>query len=476
MNYLSVQFALFLAAAVPGYYLCPPRRRPLFLLLASYTFYVLSSPLAAIGIFLATVFSFWAGELMESRETSSGEGGGRHVMAVAVSLLILYLTFYKAAGPLAHAIGGDTSEGWSGFLRRNAILPLGISYYTFKLVSYLVDVYWKKIPAERNFTAFATYVSFFPQIVAGPIQRPADFLNQVRKPSPSAEMFRSGLRRMLLGCFKKAMIADNLGYLIAQAYAAPGDPHPSSWLAFYLFPFQLYADFSALTDIAVGAARLFGIQSPENFDEPFLATSISQYWRRWHMSLTSWLTDYVFLPLRMATRTAGNWGLAFSLMVNMILIGLWHSLSWTFLVFGVLHGMFLIIDALTSKRRAKFFKTHEEFDRMANWIGPVFTFHLVAFAIVFVRAQSLTEAWEFLRRLPILSIEGTGVDASSTLHAFAGLVLWLGAWLLLRVKEHFNFNQPAVVPGWCRWVFYYATIAIIVKYGHNAEGFIYFKF
>jgi alginate O-acetyltransferase complex protein AlgI len=474
VNYLSFQFALFLAAAVPAHYLCPPYRRPQFLLLASYAFYILSSPWAALGIFLATVFSFWAGGVIESRETSAGQGAGQAAMAAAVSLLILYLSFYKTADLLAHAIGAGPSEGWAEFFRRNAILPLGISYYTFKLISYLVDVYWKKIPAERNFVAFATYVSFFPQIVAGPIQRPGDFLEQVRKPNPSAEMFRSGLRRMLLGCFKKAMIADNLGSLIAQAYAAPGEPHPTSLLAFYLFPIQLYADFSALTDIAVGTARLFGIQSPENFDEPFLATSISQYWRRWHMSLTTWLTDYVFLPLRMATRSAGNWGLAFSLIVNMILIGLWHSLSWTFLVFGVLHGVFLIIDALTSKRRAKFFKAHAEFDRLAKWIGPVFTFHLVALAMVFVRAESVMQAWDFFGRLQIFSIQGTGVDASSTLHAFAGLALWIGAWLSLRFKE--RFNQPAVVPGWCRWAFYYATIAIIVKYGHNAEGFIYFKF
>jgi len=475
VNFLSVQFALFLAIVVPGYYLCASRRRPLFLLLASYAFYILSSPLAAIGIFLATAFTFWMGAVIEAGQNEPAGNASRAPMLAAVTLLVLYLSFFKTLAPLARALNVDSaSEGWAGVLARNALLPLGISYYTFKLISYLVDVYWKKIPAERSFIAFAAYAAFFPQIVAGPIQRSGDFLEQVHKLSPSTEMFRSGLRRMLIGCFKKAVVADNLGRLMDAAYAAPGAAHPSTLLAFYLFPLQLYADFSALTDIAVGTARLFGIQSPENFYEPFLATSISQYWRRWHMSLTTWLTDYVFLPLRMATRSAGNWGLAFSLMTNMILIGLWHSLSWTFFVFGVLHGFFLIVDALTSKRRSKFFKTHTGWDRAATWVGPVFTFHLVALAMVFVRAASLGQAWDVLSRLRLLRIEDTGIGENETLYALAGLTLWFLAWVSLKLKQ--RTWSTFTVPAWGRWAFYYAVIAVIVKYGHNAEGFIYFKF
>jgi alginate O-acetyltransferase complex protein AlgI len=475
VNFLSVQFALFLAIVVPAYYLCPSRRRPLFLLLASYAFYILSSPLAAIGIFVATAFAFWMGGVIEARQNQSARGTGRAAMALAVTLLVFYLSFYKTLAPLANALGAESaSGGWVGILARNAVLPLGISYYTFKLISYLVDVYWNKIPAERSFIAFAAYAAFFPQIVAGPIQRSGDFLNQIHMLSPSTEMFKSGLRRVLIGCFKKAVVADNLGHLMDTAYAAPGAPHSSTLLAFYVFPLQLYADFSALTDIAVGTARLFGIQSPENFQEPFLATSISQYWRRWHMSLTTWLTDYVFLPLRMATRNAGNWGLAFSLMVNMVLIGLWHSLSWTFFIFGVLHGFFLIVDALTSKRRSKFFKTHTAWDCAASCAGPVFTFHLVALAMVFVRAASLEQAWDVLSRLRLQEMGGTGISDNNTLYGLAGLTLWLFAWISLKVQRR-SFKAFSV-PAWGRWAFYYAVIAMIVKYGHNAEGFIYFKF
>lgn len=475
MNYLSVQFALFLAAAVLGYYLCPRRHRPFWLLLASYAFYVLWSPLAALGILGATVFTFWIGLLVEGKQArNTSENLGRSTMALAVTLLLLYLGFYKLLGPMGDWLSGKaaTPEPWKAFLARNVALPLGISYYSFKLISYVVDVYWRKIPAERNFVAFASYVAFFPQIVAGPIQRSGDFLQQIHNLSPSPECMKSGLRRLLLGCFKKTVIADNLGLLISLAYPHSVPSHASSLAAFYLYPLQLYADFSALTDIAVGAGRLFGIESPENFNEPFLASSISHYWRRWHMSLTTWLTDYVFLPLRMATRRAGNWGLAFSLMVNMLLIGLWHAVSWTFVVFGLLHGIFLVVDALTARGRLKFFKAHARWDRAATWLGPVFTFHLVAFAMVFVRAESLPQAWDVLSRLGAPGLVSVGIFEQETRYALIGLALWI----LWSIAQKQRWMRPVQAPVWGRWAFYYSVIAMIVKYGHNAEGFIYFKF
>jgi hypothetical protein len=460
MNYLSVQFAVFLVAAVLGFHLCPRRYRALFLLLASYAFYVLSSPLATLGILVATAFAFLFGFL--SRPAPETNGSGRKVqraMAAAVTLLVLYLSLFKVLNSAAFG---------SRF-----ILPLGISYYTFKLISYIIDIYWGTIEPERNFVNFATYVAFFPQIVAGPIQRSGDFLPQIHKPSPTPEMMTRGLRRLLMGCFKKTVVADNLAVLIAQAYsshAAPG----AALAAFYLFPFQLYADFSALTDIAIGMALLFGIESPENFNAPFSATNISQYWRRWNMTLTNWLSDYVFMPLRMATRGFGNLGLVFSLMVNMILIGLWHNLSWTFLVFGVLHGIFLSVDALTAKTRSKFFKSHLELDRAGNWIGVVVTFHLVALAMVFVRADSLSNAWDVLSRVltPASQLLGLLHQGKEITYGLAGLAAW-AIFELLRRRDRLHVTAT---PVWGRWAFYYGVIGIIVKCGHNAEGFIYFKF
>ena len=471
MNYLSVQFAAFLFAAVIGFHLCRQRYRALFLLLASYAFYLFSNPLAAIGIFGATVFTFYMGPLVapEPELDGSKSNKGRRGMIVAVSALVAYLTLFKILNSAPSLFAG--LPGWASSGR--FLLPLGISYYTFKLTSYTIDVYWGTVQVERSFVAFATYAVFFPQIVAGPIQRSGDFLEQIRKPLPTPEMMKRGLRRLLLGCFKKTVVADNLGGLIQLGYlphAAPG----SALLAFYLFPFQLYADFSALTDIAIGLALLFGIESPENFNVPFLATSISQYWRRWHMTLTNWLGDYVFMPLRMATRNWGNLGLVFSLMINMILIGLWHNLSWTFLVFGVLHGIFLSVDALSAKGRSKFFKRRPGWNGAGNWAGILLTFHLVALAMVFVRAASLENAFDVLARLfaPVPQALVLMLESKEVIYGLSGLALWGLLELILR-QNRFRF---AAAPLWGRWAFYYIVIGIIIKCGHNAEGFIYFKF
>ncbi len=477
MNFLSIQFAFFLAAAVLGFYLSPPRYRPFFLLLASYIFYFLWSPAATLGIFGATVFTFLAGRAVDPDSDISMEGRrGRRIMILAVTVLVTYLGIFKALGPLHQVLASDgLHPGWlASFLQGDYVLPLGISYYSFKLISYILDVHWRKTPPARNFIEFATYVAFFPQILAGPIQRSGDFLEQIQSLSSSPEMMKSGLRRLLLGCFKKTVIADNLGVLIALLDPqTPYSAHPSTLLAVYLLPIQLYADFSALTDIAIGTGRLFGIQSPENFNEPFLASNISQFWRSWHMSLTTWLTDYVFMPLRMATRNAGNWGLAFSLLVTMALIGLWHKLTWTLLIFGLLHGVFLTVDALTMRSRSKFFKAHRGWDRPATWIGVIFTFNLVAFANVFFQAGSVAQAFSTLARLATPAIPSASLFQSKG--AVAGLV-GLGLLLAFELFQRRPRVQPWITPVWGRWAFYYAVIAIIVKYGHNAEGFIYFKF
>jgi alginate O-acetyltransferase complex protein AlgI len=480
VNFLSIQFALFLAAAVVTYHLCPPRYRHLVLLAASYAFYFISSQWVILGIFGATVITYFVGLALDPKPWNDADGNPpprMMIMGLTVGALVCYLAFFKAIVPLRPLLTNATvTPHWlATFVSANPLLPLGISYYTFRLISYVVDVYWEKIPAERNFVYFATYVAFFPHILAGPIQRSGDFLEQIRSPQITPAIMTEGLRRMLMGCFKKAVIADNLGYIIGLAYPSlPTAAPASSLLAFYLFPLQLYADFSALTDIAVGCSLLLGIRSPENFDSPFSGTSISQYWRRWHMSLTNWLKDYVFMPLRMATRSAGNWGLAASLMVNMILIGLWHNLSWTFFVFGVMHGFFLIVDATTSRARTNFFKFHPQWDQAANWIGPVFTFHLVALSSVFVRADSLPQAFDVLSRLFVFEPHFWGVlHNRETMVGLLGLALWI---LFELVRRRGWLIRLSAAPVWTRWAFYYAVIAIVIKYGHNAEGFIYFKF
>ncbi len=475
VNFLSLQFALFLAITVPLFHLCPPRGRPLYLLVASYVFYALESPVAALGLLGATGFAYVVGIVLE-RTPEEEEARRRRILTGAVAVLLAYLFFFKAL-PLAAAWLGarpDAPPGLLALLRANLMLPLGISYYTFKLLSYVIDVAWGKMPAERGFVRLAAYAAFFPQIVAGPIQRPEPFLEQLREPRPiDPAKLAEGLRRILLGCFKKAVIADNLNAFMGLSYPHGQPPEFGTQLAFYVFPLQMFADFSALTDIAVGTALLFGLDSPENFNRPFAAPSISLYWRGWHMSLTTWLTDYVFLPLRMATRTAGNAGLAFSVIANMVLIGLWHNLSWTFLCFGLAHGVFLAADALTSKRRARFYATSPAWDRATTALGPIFTYHLVAVGMVFVSAESLAQAWGVFTHLFSAPQRAFGLTLQpETRYGFAGLLAYI-AFEVLRDRGMLA-RLAAFRPA--RWALYAGVLGTIVKYGHNAESFIYYKF
>jgi len=214
-----------------------------------------------------------------------------------------------------------------------------------------------------------------------------------------------GLQRILLGFFKKFLVADILSIGVNFVY---GQLHTSTTpliLGLYLYPLQIYADFSGLSDIAIGAAWMLGIRTPENFNAPFLAPNPTEFWRRWHMTLTTLLTDYVFTPMRMAVRSLDSIGLVFSLSVTMILIGLWHGPRWTYLVFGVIHASYLAVDALTLRSRKRYYKAHPAAGRWTDWLGPVVTFHLIAVAFVFFRADSLGDAFYMLRHI------ATGIGA-----------------------------------------------------------------
>jgi len=345
------------------------------------------------------------------------------------------------------------------------IMPVGISYYTFKLIAYVLNVHWGKIEASRNLVEFAAYVSFFPQIVAGPIQRPESFFGQLPPvPAPVIE----ALPRIMWGFCKKLLIADNLAPAVSYIYAHIGDMHGAPlWIGVYLFPLQLYADFSGLTDIAIGTGRLFGITGPENFNRPFSASSISEFWRRWHMSLTSWLADFVFLPLRMTTRNWGNAGLALSITVNMVSVGLWHALTPAFLIFGLLHSAFLIVDVFTARARAKFFKHHHRWDLPASMLGCILTFHLVALSLVFFRAPHVSDALQLLSKLgggftdwalmqSVIAATGSRILAIGL--AGYGVLewaeryrphLWIAAW-------------QANAPRWGRWAIYAVSVLVLV--------------
>jgi D-alanyl-lipoteichoic acid acyltransferase DltB (MBOAT superfamily) len=452
MDFTSVYFLGFLAAAAAAGRLCPSRFRAALIAVISYAYYCTWSPKAAILLLAVTVAAYFA-----ARAIGAGKGGVRSGLAlVSICGLVAPLAVFKLAPWL------------ESLLRGPLIVPLGISYFTFKLISYVLDVYWGKIAAEKALIPFIAYVAFFPQIVAGPIQRGASFLPQTGRAANWGNVVW-GAQRVLLGLFKKFLVADNLGILVNFIYThihAPGTPLA---LGLYVYPLQIYADFSGLTDIAVGAAWMLGIESPENFDAPFSAPSPSEFWRRWHITLTGLLTDYLFTPMRLAVRNWGNPGLVLSLFVTMVSIGLWHGFRWTYALFGMLHAAYLAADALTLRARTRYFKAHPAAGRAAGWLGPVVTFHLVALAFVLFRGENVRDALHMLRHLG----EGIGApsaDFSKFMQA-EGRAIWfgLGAYAVAEIADYLRRRgrqgqATTALPPLGRWAVYYATTVAAVVY------------
>ena len=453
MDFVSIGFLVFLVAAAFTYRICPARFRAGWLLALSYAFYCSWSPSMALLLACATAWAFIAARRIES---SSSDRIRRSLMIVSVGGLVAMLALFKSASLLR------------GTLQYDLMMPVGISYYTFKLISYIVDVYWRKTAAEPRFIPFAAYAAFFPQILAGPIQRSATLLPQIHGVQPQRMPgVVLGIQRILLGVFKKLVVADNLARLVNFIYNhlyADGTP---AILGFYAYPIQLYADFSGLTDIAVGAALMLGFESPENFNAPFWAATPSEFWRRWHVTLTSWLTDYVFIPLRMATRDWGNPGLIFSLAVNLVLIGAWHAFRWSYVLFGLVHAVYLSIDALTMRARQRYYKAHPTAGRVTNWVGPVVTFHLAAAAFVVFRADHWSDAIYLLAHLG-KGMHGVSTDFLAFWQDF-GRTIWIAgaAYLLTEVADYFRRvggkqELIGVLPRWRRWTLYSCTLATAV--------------
>ena len=283
------------------------------------------------------------------------------------------------------------------------LLPLGISYYTFKLVSYLLEVFWDESAVEVRPGPFAAYVTFGPQMLSGPIQRPFDFLPQLaklRKGTLDRELFDAGLVSIIQGLMLKLLIGDRLGVFIAAVDARPDayERHVLFILA-ACYTLQLYADFNGYTKIAIGIGRLFGIESPQNFAAPFAARNIQEFWRRWHISLSSWTADYIFAPLRMASRDFGQTGLVLSLSASMIIIGLWHGFTLTFLVFGLLHAGYMSVSALTLATRQKLLAPYRWLQPLRAIAGMTFVFVLMTVSQLFWQAHSIGSAMLHVRLL-----------------------------------------------------------------------------
>lgn len=374
------------------------------LLLASYFFYgfaewkmiplMLTATLVFYGLGLAIGKNVEKNEKKASLLTTLGV-----VLGLGLLLYFKYLNFFISSfSEFFNAMGLKTH--WSLF---NILMPIGISFFTFKLISYVIEVNRAHIEPCRNLVDFALYISFFPTILAGPIDRPKAFLTQLSTGRVmNYDMASEGLKRIFWGMFMKMCVADRLSIYV-EAVFENVEHHNGTSLAFasLLYPIQMYADFAGYSEMAIGVGCLLGLRIAENFKRPFFSQNISEYWRKWHISLTGWLTDYVFMPLNIRFRNIEKWGSVFAIIITFVLIGLWHGAAWTFAIFGLYHGLLYIPLMLSGA----FFKKSK---MKKNSIGlPVFsvvlkmlgTFLLVAFGLILFRSASIGEAGMIIKKI-----------------------------------------------------------------------------
>jgi len=491
MLFNSLHFLLFFPIVTTSYFLCPHRYRWLLLLLASCYFYVVFKPIYILILFFTIVVDYFAGLLIEQ-----SQGGRRRLYLIAsICANVGVLAIFKYYNFIAQSLGSLTS--WlSPSLPTppllKILLPIGLSFHTFQSLSYTIEVYRGRQRAERFIGIFALYVMFYPQLVAGPIERPQNLLHQFReKHLFDSVRVSAGLQLMLWGFFKKVVIADRLAPFVNTVY-----DHPHSYVgvsfivATICFAFQIYCDFSGYSDIALGSAQVMGFSLMKNFDRPYFSKSISEFWKRWHISLSTWFRDYLYISLGGNRVSVPRW--FFNLFFTFLVSGLWHGANWTFVVWGALNGTYLIAEILF--RRGLGDKPHP----ISRWWSPVqvaskvtLTFVLVCFAWIFFRANTVSDA------LYIVSHLGTGLtavpyqlnnlafikmnillgrDKFEFLFAVAALCLMIGIHLLQN-----RFEIRALIhtqPRWLRWSVYYAALVIVLFFGafNESQQFIYFQF
>jgi alginate O-acetyltransferase complex protein AlgI len=494
MLFNSIQFAVFFPVVTGLYFALPHRWRWILLLTASCYFYMAFVPIYIIILCLTIVVDYFAGLFI------AGSEGRRRRLFLILSLITnlgilgvfkYYNFFISSIAEVGRAVGSPFA-----LPALSLLLPIGLSFHTFQAMSYTIEVYRGRQPPERHFGIYALYVMFYPQLVAGPIERPQHLLHQFREVHQfDGARVRRGLTLMAWGLLKKVVIADRLAPIIDLAYTHPGDYSGAALaLATIGFAFQIYCDFSGYSDMALGSAEVMGFRLIRNFNSPYLAPSTADFWRRWHISLSSWFRDYLFLPLSYRLMRAFErdvrlgvggdvWVYGAATMITMFLCGLWHGAAWTFVIWGLLHGFYLSFGFATRRVR------EQAVTRATGWLPAavvtsgrvVVTFLLVCVAWVFFRAPSVHAAGEILSK----SVAGwRGVPGTRVLLDDPASGLWLA--LLLAVVLWVEEKEPrhdarawlAARPPMVRWMVYSAMGLTILLFGQldQQQPFIYFQF
>lgn len=476
MLFNSFEFIIFFPLVTFLFFVIPYRFRWVLLLAASCAFYAFFKWEYIFILLFTIVIDYIAGIWIDRTQ------GSQRKMALAISLianvgvLALFKYYYfiiDNVNSISFRLNGAHYDPLWKF-----ILPIGLSFHTFQAMSYTIEVYRGNQKVETNFGIYALYVMFYPQLVAGPIERPQNVIHQFyQKFDFDYDRVKSGLRLMLWGMFKKVIIADNLSVFVSQVYGDVGKYQGLPLLIATLFySIQIFCDFSGYSDIALGSARVMGFKLMKNFNRPYSAKSISEFWKRWHISLSTWFRDYLYIPL--GGNRVSTYQKYFNLFFVFLISGLWHGASWNFVVWGALHGFYQIVGQLTKNIQAKFFGFFGE--KLGGILQNIITIGLVVFAWIFFRATKFSDAKYVIKNM----FAPSNLSLKEIIHQIGtqNLIVVLVGILILEIVQWLQSRKDMSMwvenrPTWQRWGIYYFFLFFILTFGYFGEvQFIYFQF
>lgn len=471
MLFNSIEFLVFLPIVFALYWALKRRGQNILLLIASYVFYGWWD-----WRFLSLIVGSSIVDFIVAKHLHASEDKRKRNLLLGISLAVnlgalgffKYFDFFIKSFIELMASAGLSADPFT--LR--IVLPVGISFYTFQTLSYTIDIWRRQMEPTEDVIEFFAFVSFFPQLVAGPIERASHLLGQFAdKRRFDLARASDGCRQILWGFTKKVVIADRLAPVVSSVYSDPDAPVEALVVATLFFAFQIYCDFSGYSDIALGTARLFGFELMQNFDTPYFSRNVSEFWKRWHISLSTWFRDYVYIPLG-GSRTSKPRQL-WNTFVTFTLSGLWHGANWTFVVWGALHALFYVPTVVFGKGEVPKGRAHK-IPTPRELLAIVVTFTAVCFGWIFFRAESVTHAFSIIGRILTLHDLGGGLPGGWA--ACSGLILGLATieWFQ-RAKPH--GLEIASLPRAARWLIYYGCVGALVLLGRfSYEPFIYFQF
>lgn len=481
MLFNSLTFAIFFPLVTGLYFLLPPRWRNWMLLFASCAFYMAFIPVYILILLVTILIDYAAGIYIEQ-----AQGRKRKlwlIASIASTCLVLFVfKYFDFASQNLSALARFLD--WNYPVKvLNIILPIGLSFHTFQSLSYVIEVYRGHQKAESRFGIYALYVMFYPQLVAGPIERPQNLLHQFDEDHHfNYDRTASGLRLMAWGLFKKIVIADRLAIYVNAVYATPHEFSALQLLAAtFFFAYQIYCDFSGYSDIAIGAARIMGFKLMTNFDRPYSSKSIGEFWRRWHISLSTWFKDYVYVSL--GGSRVSKWRHYLNLAITFIISGLWHGANWTYVLWGALNGFYLITGTATSQLRDSFLR-RLGIPTTAAWLNVIrigITFALISVGWILFRAKNLGDACYIFSHLFFhlkLGSLSAGIPDFGRYDVMIALVGILFLEIIQSAHERCSIDAGLrAMPPYCRWAVYYSFLFSLLFFGiYGKTQFIYFQF